>query len=182
MAGKVGMRWGIRKRENNITNGRIKKTKYIGDTKECSVCKEFKEFEEFTKSNVTKSGLAALCKMCNHLHVIKWKQKQSPDEEKIRHGIISAKWYEELKLRVINHYGGPCYCCGEDRLAFLTLDHIDGGGLKHRKEINVVGSRFYKWLENNNYPEEIRLRSACANCNMATRHNKVCPHRVENET
>ena len=147
-------------------------------TKECCRCKKPKRYNEFVKSNRSNSGIGSLCKKCNLEHVTKWKNKQDPKAEKERHGYVSAKWYEELKLRVISHYGGPCYCCGENRLAFLTLDHVDGGGLKHKKDINVVGSRFYKWLENNNYPEEVRLRSACMNCNFATRHNKICPHKA----
>ena len=176
MSGVKGMRHGIRKREDNITNRRIRRTKIIGNTKECSVCKEFKGFEEFVKTQNTKSGLAALCKECNYLHVIEWKQKQDPIKEKLRHNAVSKKWVEDLKFEVISHYG-VCYCCGEDRLPFLTIDHINGGGYQHRKEIGMLGYRFYVWLRNNNYPEE--FRTACANCNMAIRYGNICPHKAE---
>jgi hypothetical protein len=160
-------------------DGQLKRefTNELGE-KECSKCKQYLAVVKFTKNKRNISGLGNFCKKCNILHVKEWKEKQDPRQEKIRHGVVSAKWYEELKLKVINYYGGACYCCGEDRLAFLTLDHIDGGGLKHKKEINIVGSRFYKWLENNNYPKEIKLRSACMNCNFATRFNKICPHKM----
>lgn len=178
MSGVKGMKHGIRKREDNITNGRIYKTRYAGSTKECSVCKTFKGFEEFTKSKATKSGLDAKCLVCNKEHVIKWKSEQDPKQEKLRRNVVSKKWVEKLKFEVMSHYG-PCYCCGENRLVFLTIDHVDGGGLKHKKELNVVGYRFYVWLRDNNYPEDVKLRSACMNCNFATRFGSICPHKME---
>ena len=60
-----------------------------------------------------------------------------------------------LKREVLTHYGGgKCACvrCGEARLACLSIDHINGGGTQHIKEIGI-GSYFYKWLKNNDYPK-----------------------------
>lgn len=44
-----------------------------------------------------------------------------------------ARWF------VIHAYGGACACCGESREPFLAIDHIAGGGNKHRKEIRACG-------------------------------------------
>lgn len=143
----------------------------------CRVCGLLKSLDEFVKNRRMKRGIDTICKLCNLGKTIEWKKIQDPVKEKERHRKVSARWVEDLKFEVLSHYG-VCYCCGESRIEFLTIDHINGDGAVHRKEINMIGYRFYVWLRNNNYPEE--FRTACANCNMATRFNKVCPHKLEN--
>lgn len=151
------------------------KTTIIGNKKDCSRCKKFKTLNEFVKTKGTKSGYAGICLSCNKDRVNEWVSKQDKHVFGEKRRQISKKWVEELKFEVISVYG-PCYCCDENRIEFLTIDHIDGGGAKHRKEINMVGYRFYSWLKNNNYPKE--FRTACANCNMAIRFGKTCPHKI----
>ena len=55
-----------------------------------------------------------------------------------------------------------CVMCGESRLACLSIDHIDGGGVSHRKELNAYGYRFYKRLKKDNYPKG--YQTLCMNC------------------
>ena len=89
-----------------------------------------------------------------------------------------------LRREVLSHYseglGEPhCVCCGETQLDFLVLDHADGNGAQHRREVfqsRSVGTDFYLWLRRNNYPTKFRLRILCANCNMAARYGRTCPH------
>src|SRR5436305_941261 len=63
-----------------------------------------------------------------------------------------------LKYEVLQHYSVSsvpvCACpgCGEKRLEFLAVDHIDGGGGKHRKAVGGGGHNFYSWLKRNDYP------------------------------
>ena len=45
------------------------------------------------------------------------------------------------RLQALAHYGGECACCGEKRTEFLAIDHINGGGIKHRKEIDRKSTR-----------------------------------------
>lgn len=79
------------------------------------------------------------------------------------------------KIQVFEHYGNKCACCGEDESCFLAIDHIDGGGNEHRKNIGKAGSGFYKWLINNNFPEGFQI--LCHNCNMGKHlNNGICPH------
>jgi hypothetical protein len=40
--------------------------------------------------------------------------------------------------------------CGVSHPKFLTFDHIDGGGLRHRREERVI--ILAEWLDRNNYP------------------------------
>ena len=42
------------------------------------------------------------------------------------------------RLRVLRHYSGgsmQCACCGETEVDFLGIDHIDGDGAQHRREV-----------------------------------------------
>lgn len=82
------------------------------------------------------------------------------------------------KARVIAHYGGKCACCGEARLVFLAIDHIDGGGTTHRRSIPTGGGAIHRWLEANGFPAGFRV--LCHNCNHAVHFAGVCPHQEEN--
>lgn len=80
-----------------------------------------------------------------------------------------------LRLETLEHYSGgrpECLCCGEKMLGFLCIDHVNGGGTKHRKEIN--GSSIYQWLKTNKYPEGFAV--LCHNCNLAKAFYGKCPH------
>lgn len=62
-----------------------------------------------------------------------------------------------FKKMVLTYYGnGKCSCirCGFNDLRSLSIDHINGGGSRHRKVIGG-GSHFYHWLAINNYPRRI---------------------------
>lgn len=104
----------------------------------------------------------------------------------------SSKWYinrgkqkkikerQELKLKIFDHYGNKCNCCGEDIFEFLTIDHINNDGADHRRKLTGDkirnGSSFvYKWIVQNNFPSSVQL--LCWNCNCGKRmNNGICPH------
>ena len=74
---------------------------------------------------------------------------------------------------VLSHYGGKCVCCGETEPLFLTIDHINNDGAKHRKK--TKGIQFYPWIIRNGFPEDLQI--LCWNCNMGKYHNGgICPH------
>lgn len=85
----------------------------------------------------------------------------------------------KLKIEVWENYGGAvCSCCGIIEREFLTIDHINGGGGKHRKELRASGSQhIYQWLKKNNYPEGYRV--LCMNCNFSFGMYGFCPHETE---
>ena len=71
----------------------------------------------------------------------------------------------EIKKEVLAHYGKgrlACRMCGESWLACLSIDHINGGGRSHRKELNAYGYRFYKKLKKANFPKG--YQTLCMNC------------------
>lgn len=81
-----------------------------------------------------------------------------------------------IKQEVMTKYGGSCECCGEDRVAFLTIDHINNdGGVKRRSGEHSGGGHFYKRLRT--IPRNPTLRVLCWNCNMGRRGTGICPHK-----
>ena len=102
----------------------------------------------------------------------KEKMKKYSREWKKEHQIAYRRKIREI---VIEHYGGKCDCCGEERIEFLAIDHINGDGNKHRKK---VGNRnMAEWLRQNNYPRGVRI--LCHNCNSSYGFYKYCPHEIE---
>ena len=71
--------------------------------------------------------------------------------------------YANRRDLCLKHYGGQCRLCSEASYCFLNIDHIDGGGIKHRKEMGGGGDRIYAWLIRNNMP--IGFQILCWNCN-----------------
>lgn len=90
---------------------------------------------------------------------------------------IRAKGREkhaELRMEVLQHYGAQCACCGETEIKFLAIDHINGGGALHRREIGGSGKSIYYWLRDNDYPAGFQV--LCHNCNVAKGFYGICPH------
>jgi hypothetical protein len=78
-----------------------------------------------------------------------------------------------LKMEFLAAYGNKCECCSETIPQFLTLDHIEGGGIKHRR--SIPGGNVYRALKKEGWPKE-GYRILCMNCNFATRFGAICPH------
>lgn len=103
----------------------------------------------------------------------KWHDYYIKNQTKIRlkYQNLRLQW----KLTVIKAYGGVCTCCGEDKIDFLTLEHTNHDGQKHRKT-KAWGS-YYKDIINRNFPKEYTI--LCMNCNWATRIGQICPHKTK---
>jgi hypothetical protein len=69
-------------------------------------------------------------------------------------------------------YGNKCDCCGEEEKEFLSLDHINGGGYKHRKS---TGTNIYVVARREGYPKD-KYRVLCYNCNLSIGFYGYCPH------
>jgi hypothetical protein len=79
---------------------------------------------------------------------------------------------------VLDYYGRACECCLEADPDFLTIDHVDRDGAKHRREGVRGGKEFARWLVRNGFPGGFRL--LCFNCNIGRERNGgVCPHVTE---
>jgi hypothetical protein len=85
--------------------------------------------------------------------------------------------YYLLKTEVLMHYSKGrmrCACdkCPETLKDFLTIDHINGGGEQHKREIGTWN--IFRWCKENNFPEGFQV--LCMNCNWAKRYSGICPH------
>lgn len=81
---------------------------------------------------------------------------------------------EIIKDLVFNAYGGyACNCCGETIKEFLTIDHVNGDGAEHRRQLK--NRNMYSWLKKNDFPSGFQV--LCWNCNLGRRFGKECPHK-----
>jgi hypothetical protein len=148
------------------------------ETKVCHRCKIEKPRNEFyyTKDSKGRSYLEYICKICKSLY----------SKERIRKGKTNPTYFKKYALSVsatrrksrqkcITHYGGKCECCGETIYEFLAIDHINGGGNKHRAEQSRPS--IVNWLSVNKFPEGFRI--LCHNCNSAIGYYGYCPHQYQ---
>ena len=83
-----------------------------------------------------------------------------------------------MRAETLFAYSGAqprCACCGEQRLAFLTLDHVNNGGRAHRRQKGNQG--VYHELRRAGYPPGFRV--LCFNCNLARGSYGSWPHAGE---
>ena len=97
------------------------------------------------------------------------------------HLIRQRKSRDKLREETMLRYGGNpprCQCCQESTRQFLAIDHINGGGCKHRKQLGSFGVNFYAWLRRNGWPDGYQV--LCHNCNLAKGYYGACPHQQSN--
>lgn len=96
-----------------------------------------------------------------------------------RYSALAKRRNDRLKASTFERYGGSrCVCCGVEDLVFLTIDHVNGGGTKHRKTSKLGGgAKFYRWLRLQGYPAGYQV--LCFNCNFARHKLGVCPHQQQ---
>ena len=137
----------------------------------CTKCKINKSIDNFRKNKNYKNGRTAWCKDCC---------KQYRYDNRERYSLVKKAYNAKLKQAILNHYGNNCNCCGEQNSKFLTVDHINGGGCKHRKKLGLAaGNDFYNWLIKNNFPSGYQI--LCFNCNCGKSINGgICPHKGRN--
>lgn len=135
------------------------------------------EMREWSK---TEKGIAY--KKRHNEYVKEWRIK---NRDKFK--ATQKRAYDKMRLECLTHYckgkKPKCQCCGETEILFLHLDHIDGKGADHRRKLQKEngyypgGNNLPYWLKKNNYPDGFQV--LCANCNLAKRVNKICPHQVK---
>ena len=98
---------------------------------------------------------------------------------------VAAQSHQRLRSETIELYGGQCACCGEKELRYLQLDHIKGGGNKHRKKLGIGYGALRAAVHGINVQTMITwarrncskgtLQVLCANCNFAKAYYGGCP-------
>ena len=90
-----------------------------------------------------------------------------------RSSALAREYARKLRQRVLLKYGSRCARCGFTDIRALQLDHINGYGNQHRKQMRQ--RRIYQMsLENN----DKMFQLLCANCNSIKKyaedpHNRV---------
>lgn len=136
------------------------------------------------KSNFKRQNRGKTCIDCNRLRMRNWvvsnrdsviistKRYQSTSKFRDNQNRWARLKRRNRKHEVINHYSNGtnmCESCGFCDIRALTIDHVDGGGCKHRRDIGITsGWGFYKWLIDNGFPEGFQV--LCANCQSIKRH------------
>lgn len=129
--------------------------------KYCYGCDKKISTDNFNKSKRNIDGMRSLCKTCTH------------KANKISREIV--------RLEVLTHYsnGKPkCACCSEDKLEFLSIDHINNDGGNHRKS-DPSSKKIVHWLKRNKLPDGFAV--LCINCNFSKGRYGYCPHTVKSK-
>jgi len=118
--------------------------------------------------NCFPKGFQILCMNCQFI-------KRVEEKECGGSGKRAYKYRLNQKMEVYNHYcNGDIKCkkCGMTDIRCLSIDHIDGGGRKHRKELK--NNFLPKWIIDNNFPEGFQV--LCMNCQFKKRveNNECC--------
>lgn len=98
-----------------------------------------------------------------------------PEEREYR-----KEYNRRVRMAALVFYGGEvprCACCRETEVKFLGIDHMNGGGSQHRKEMGKGGIHIYLWLRKNGYPDGFQV--LCHNCNLAKGYYGKCPHLIK---
>lgn len=137
--------------------------------KTCSNCKETKPEDAYY---LVRKGtkVDCWCKACRQAASLRvYKENKSSISE------AQSRKRSQLRAEMLEAYGGKCSCCGESEPAFMTLDHINGGGKQHQREAG--GTReILKQLKREGWPKD-EYRILCYNCNCGrNRNGGVCPH------
>lgn len=77
--------------------------------------------------------------------------------------VYYQKLVEKFKIKIFELLGDKCKICGFSDKRALQIDHINGGGHKHRKGKNQI--KLMKYVLKR--PEEFQI--LCANCNVIKR-------------
>ena len=112
---------------------------------------------------------------------VKWRENNLDKARKTQRDSKKKNRVWEKQV-CIAAYGGKCACCEESNIGFLTMDHINGQGARHRKRLGMdkagtkTGADFYRWLREQGYPKD-EYQALCYNCNCGRQINGgVCPH------
>jgi len=109
--------------------------------------------------------------LANHEAMKAAKRRYEKTHRPALNGTRRSYW-AKLREQVIKMYGGKCKCCGECLLVFLAMDHIYGGGNRHRRTFSSI-HQLYRWLREK---KRAGFRVLCHNCNHSYAVLGRCPH------
>lgn len=129
------------------------------------------EYQEYDRARRADPAHRARVNEYHRLHYL---------DNKVRYRDAHRDYRRRLRLEMIEAYGGSCSCCGENELAFLSLEHLNGDGKAHRLQFGERGNSdgVVRDLKRRGWPRD-GYTILCFNCNMGKAVNGgVCPHQV----
>lgn len=157
------------KRGERYSEPRARKQRQTPQTKVCRKCGKRKLAKLFYQSPRTSDTLHPYCRLCHKKYT-----SQHYLQNKERHNLLGRARHATIKLLVLIRYSADpphCACCKAETLAFLGLDHIEGGGTAHKR---AIGENIYRHLVR--LGKQPGLRVLCHNCNFARGLYGRCPH------
>ena len=104
------------------------------------------------------------------------------EQQRISMRKYAVEYGRKFKIECLTHYGNgklACIRCGYDDIRALSIDHIDGNGAEHRRDLaqrGKTGKTLYKWLKDKGYPKG--YQTLCMNCQYIKRaETNECPGR-----
>jgi len=127
----------------------------------CRQCQEDLPTEKFSKWR-------RVCKRCRHKN--QWPRHYAKNKDQILEK--GKKRTKANKLQVIDYYSNgtmKCNRCNMNDIRVLTLDHINGGGNAHRKQVgNSTYFRLIQQYKKTNQWED-GYQVLCMNCQFIKR-------------
>lgn len=136
-----------------------------------------KHYNETHKKQLSKKGKEYREK--NREEVIK-RRRESSRKFKEKHG-ISYQTYNNRKIKkeIFELLGNKCVVCGFDDWRALQIDHVKGGGTRHKKLFGKGQRRFYRVILTEIQGGSKDYQLLCANHNWIKRYENgevpVCP-------
>lgn len=143
----------------------------------CVKCASMKEIGRLSLKEIRRTN--GLCVRCGSDNLTNGHNKC--DKCAIRDRTTNRIHMRNFKKQTFEAYGGKCVCCNESDIRFLSLDHVNGDGNKHRRELKQTnqgggGYTVYRWARDNKYPDTLQI--LCHNCNLGRQVNGgTCPHK-----
>lgn len=150
--------------------------------RQCHKCLKVLPVEEFYEKP------RYICKVCSIAKAKAWRESHPAqyreyfrkyrriNQEQTNTNV--RNYHKRIREQAIKAYDGKCACCGESDMRFLTIDHINGGGNKHRRLLrngHHGGQTIYRFLINGGFPTGFQV--LCYNCNCGKQYNSgICPH------
>lgn len=146
--------------------------------KTCARCKKEKSKSQFNPDKRARDKLYSWCKDCQNAYnrkrykdipqhrqrVLERSKSQYHENPEYEHA-RKREYYRKNVVSVFNALGNKCARCNEKDKRVLHIDHIQGGGYKHRKELNNSTYKFYKDILESLEKKENKFQLLCANCN-----------------
>lgn len=129
--------------------------KIVNGKKMCAECEQWKSENDFTTDCMRKDSKNVYCNKCRSMRIYAYNVRET----------------RRVKLKCMLGYGGRCNCCGDSRVEMLTLEHVNGKGIRCQ-----TTSLMRKLIELK-FP--VGYLCLCYGCNVATKHGRPCIHSKE---